>query len=324
MIDIIKETGAAKKIAITGHVRPDGDCVGSCLAMRRYLKNAFPDACVKVYLEQPPEIYSYLDGYGDIDPSFSEKGSPDICFSLDSSSPDRLGDGLKIFNNSVKTVCIDHHVSNNGFGDINHIEPDSSSTCELLALMFEKKYMDAETAKALFTGIVHDSGVFQYSCMSKRSFEVVGELSEYDFDRSKIIDETFYQKTYVQNQILGRSLLESILFMDGKCIASAVDRKIMDFYNITYKDMDGIVNQLRVTKGVEVAIFMYELHRREYKISMRSNGKVDVAKIAVLFGGGGHVRAAGCTMNGTFYDVLNNLSLHIEEQLKEYDSAERS
>ncbi|MCR4739883.1 MAG: bifunctional oligoribonuclease/PAP phosphatase NrnA [Lachnospiraceae bacterium] len=319
MIDIIKETEGAERIAIMGHVRPDGDCTGSCLALRRYLKNAFPKACVTVFLEQPSELFSYLDGYDEIDPSFLEKERQDVCFSLDSSTPDRLGDGLRIFKDAPKTICIDHHISNNGFAQINFIDPDASSTCELLALMFEKKYMDTETAKALFTGIVHDSGVFQYSCMSKRSFEIVGELSEYDFDRTKIIDETFYQKTYVQNQILGRSLLESILFMDGKCIASSVDRKIMDFYNITYKDMDGIVNQLRVTKGVEVAIFMYELHRREYKVSMRSNGKVDVAKIASIFGGGGHVRAAGCTMNGTVYDVLNNLSLHIEEQLREYD-----
>ncbi|MCR5733067.1 MAG: bifunctional oligoribonuclease/PAP phosphatase NrnA [Lachnospiraceae bacterium] len=319
MTDILKEASGAGNIAITGHIRPDGDCVGSCLALWCYLTNALPDATVTVYMEEPSEIFSYLKGYDSIDTSYSPKETADICFALDASTPDRLGDGLRIFNKAKKTVCIDHHVSNNGFADLNDVDPDASSTCEMLALRFEKKYMDTDTAKALFTGIVHDSGVFQYSCMSKRSFEVVGDLCEYDFDRSRIIDETFYQKTYVQNQILGRTLLESILFMDGKCIAGSVDRKIMEFYNITYKDMDGIVNQLRVTKGVEVAIFMYELHRREYKISMRSNGKVDVAKIATLFGGGGHVRAAGCTMNGTFYDVLNNLSLHIEEQLKEYE-----
>ena len=91
----------------------------------------------------------------------------------------------------------------------------------------------------------------------------------------------------------------------------------MDFYGVDGKDLEGIVNQLQVTKGVEVAIFMYEIGTLEHKVSMRSNGVVDVSKVASYFGGGGHVRAAGCNMHGTFYDVINNLSLHIEEQLKE-------
>ena len=93
----------------------------------------------------------------------------------------------------------------------------------------------------------------------------------------------------------------------------------MDFYGADSKDLEGIVNQLQVTKGVEVAIFMYETGTLEYKVSMRSNGKVDVAKVASYFGGGGHVRAAGCNMNGTFYDVLNNLSEHIEKQLEDQE-----
>ncbi|MCR5106664.1 MAG: bifunctional oligoribonuclease/PAP phosphatase NrnA [Lachnospiraceae bacterium] len=322
MIDIISEIGDSKRIAIMGHMRPDGDCVGACLGLKLYLDNALKDAKVTVFLEKPSETFSYIKNYGNIDSDYDCKEAPDVCFSLDSSTPDRLGEGLLIFKSAKKTICIDHHISNRGFAMINHIEPEASSTCELLALMFEDRYMDKEVAKALFTGIMHDSGVFQYSCMSRRSFEVVGRLCDYDFDRSRIIDESFYQKSYVQNQILGRTLLESILFMDGKCIAGSVDRKTMDFYNITYKDLDGIVNQLRVTRGVEVAIFMYEIHSLEYKVSMRSNGKVDVARIATLFGGGGHVRAAGCTMNGTIYDVLNNLSLHIEEQLKAIEDAD--
>ena len=119
----------------------------------------------------------------------------------------------------------------------------------------------------------------------------------------------------MQNQILGRALLESILFMDGRCIVSAIDRKTMDFYNAKPGDLEGIVSQLRVTKGVECAIFMYQTGLQEYKVSLRSNGRVDVAKIASYFGGGGHVRAAGCTLQGTYYDCINNLSLHIEKQL---------
>ena len=316
MIDLIKETEGAREIGIIGHIRPDGDCVGSCLALKGYLENAYKgqDKQITVFLEKPSEIFSYLKGYDEIDSDYGYR-KLDVCFSVDASTLDRLGEGIRLFEEAGASICIDHHVSNNGFGKLNLIEPDASSTSEVLATLFQDEYMDAEVAKAVFTGIVHDSGVFQYSCMSRRSFEIVGKLCDYDFDRTEIIDDTFYRKSYAQNQILGRTLMESILFMNGKCIAGAVNRKTMDFYNLGPKDLDGIVNQLRVTRGVEVAIFMYELHSLEYKVSMRSNGRVDVAKIADLFGGGGHVRAAGCTLSGTFYDVINNLSAQIAKQL---------
>ncbi len=320
MLDLLKETENALEIGIIGHVRPDGDCIGSCLSLYNYLANAYKgtDKNITVFMEQPGDIFSYLKGFEQIDSSYGYR-KLDVCFTLDISAADRLGDGIRLFKDADKTICIDHHVSNSGFADINIIEPKSSSTAEVLYTLYEERFIDTEVAKAVFTGILHDSGVFQYSCMGRRSFEIVGKLCEYDFDRTKIIDETFYEKTYVQNQILGRTLLESIIFMDGKCIAGSVSRKVMDFYNVEPKDLDGIVNQLRVTKGVEVAIFLYEMHSLEYKVSMRSNGIVDVAKIADIFGGGGHVRAAGCIINGTLYDVLNNISRHIEEQLKDHE-----
>ena len=110
--------------------------------------------------------------------------------------------------------------------------------------------------------------------------------------------------------------MESIRFMDGRCIASVVDRKVMDFYHAEPKDLDGIVNQLRNIEGIDCAIFLYQTEVLEYKVSLRSSEKVDVARIAMFFGGGGHARAAGCTMRGTFHDCVNNLSLHIERQLK--------
>ena len=131
----------------------------------------------------------------------------------------------------------------------------------------------------------------------------------------QIIDETFYQKTYMQNQILGRCLLECIMVLDGRCIVSAVSQKTLEFYGASSKDLDGVIEQLRITKGVEVAILLYEIATQEYKVSMRANGDVDVSKIAIYFGGGGHKKAAGCTLNGSYYDVINNLTKLIEEQL---------
>ena len=103
--------------------------------------------------------------------------------------------------------------------------------------------------------------------------------------------------------------------MDGRCIFSSIDLKTMEFYKVVPKDLDGIVSLLRITKGVECAIFLYQTKTLEYKVSLRSNGKVDVAAIASYFGGGVHVRAAGCTMQGTVHDCVNNLSEQIEKQL---------
>ncbi|MFT3985641.1 MAG: bifunctional oligoribonuclease/PAP phosphatase NrnA [Lachnospiraceae bacterium] len=320
-MELLKEVGGAKTIGIAGHVHPDGDCVGSCLGLYGYLKKACPSAQITVFLEQPSEIFSFLKGYEEINTAFSDKGVSDVFIALDSGDLERLGAAKEYFLAAKKSICIDHHVSNQRFGDVSVLDVQASSTCEILFWLFEKQYMDVDIAKSLYTGIVHDTGVFRYTNMKKQSFAAVGELVEYGFDSSQIIDETFYQKTYVQNQILGRALLESILFMHGKCIASVVDMKMMGFYQVSSKDLDGIINQLRVTKGVECAIFLYETRSLEYKVSMRSNGIVNVAEIASYFGGGGHVRAAGCTMSGTYYDVLNNLSLHIESQLKEAETS---
>ena len=134
-------------------------------------------------------------------------------------------------------------------------------------------------------------------------------------DFGSIIDNSFYKKTYVQNQIMGRALLESITFLDGKAIFSAMRQSDLDFYGVTGKDLDGIIDQLRLTEGVEVAIFLYETGPQQYKVSLRSQKIVDVSQVAFYFGGGGHVRAAGCTMSGSIHDVINNLSLHIAKQL---------
>ena len=315
-MNLLEEIGSAKSIAIAGHIRPDGDCISSTLALCAYLKNARPGVKITVFTQDnPPTIFSYLKGYDEMNLTYSPKEKYDVFIALDVSSVDRLGESLYFFENADKTICVDHHETNPGIAEVNEIQPRASSTCEVLFKLFEKQYIDDAVAECLFTGIVHDSGVFQYSNMSRESFNIVGELVEYDFDGPKIIQDTFYVKSYVQNQILGRALLESILFMDGKCIVSMVDRKMMDFYNVLPKHLEGIVNQLKNTRGVEVAIFMYEMGTQRYKVSMRSNGGVNVAKVATIFGGGGHERAAGVEMNGTYYDIINALSREIEKQM---------
>lgn len=314
---LYEEVKDALTIGISGHERPDGDCVGSVMGLYLYLKKVCPNAKVQVLLEKPADIFSCIKDIDEIHSDFTtEVEKFDVFFALDTAK-ERLGEAEKYFDQAVKKINIDHHVSNSGSGDMNYIVPGASSTSELIYdLIEDKSALDEEIARALYIGIIHDTGVFQYSNTSPSTLRAAAELISYGLDFSKLIEETFYEKTYVQNQILGRALLESILFMDGKCVVSMLDKKTMNFYRAQPHDLEGIVSHLRNTKGVECAIFMYQTDVMEYKVSLRSSGQVNVAQVAEFFGGGGHARAAGATMRGTFHDIVNNLSNRIAIQMK--------
>jgi phosphoesterase RecJ-like protein len=315
MKNLADQLNGIKSVAIAGHVRPDGDCAGSCLGLYNYIKDCFEDVEVDIYLEEIADVFHFIKNSDKIDSLFQKEKVYDLFIALDSGDKDRLGAAVKYFDSAKKTICIDHHISNIGFADINHVLPKASSTCEVIYTLIEDEKISKATAEALYTGIAHDTGVFQYSNTSELTMNIAGRLISKGIDFSRIIDDTFYKKTYVQNQILGRALLESILLLNGKIIISALRKADMEFYGVTSKDLDGIISQLRVTEGVECAIFLYETGNHEFKVSMRSTDNVDVSKIASYFGGGGHVKAAGCTMAGTIHDVVNNLSIHIEKQL---------
>ena len=317
MIDLKEIVSDAKSIMISGHERPDGDCIGSVLALYNYLKKiCAADVKIEVFLDRLGPRYSFLKGYKDIKYGFPQREGCDVFFGLDSSTTDRFGNALKYYESAACTVCIDHHVSNEGFGTFRYIDGDASSTSEMVCDLIPPEEMDRDIAICVYSGIISDTGVLKYSNTSPKTLNTVARLMSFGFDFTKIIDETFYEKTYVQNQLLGRALLESVRFMDQRAVFSVISKKTMDFYEATPKDLDGIVNQLLLTKGVSVAIFMYESGSLEYKVSMRSDDNVDVSKIAVSFGGGGHVKAAGCTMHGTPYDVINSLSVYIEKEFE--------
>jgi len=318
MLNLLEECRGAGRIGISGHVRPDGDCVGSCLGLWQYLKKCLPGANVQVFLEEPADIFKEIKGFGEINSEFPEELPFDVFFAVDCGA-DRLGGAEKYFHAAGKTINIDHHISNPGSGMINYIRPEVGSTSELIYDLMEPDRLDREIAMAVYVGMIHDTGVFQYSNTTPAALEKAAKLISFGFDFPRLIQETFYQKSYLQAQVMGRALMESIRFLDGRCIVSVLERKVMDFYCVGPKDLDGIVNQLRNIKGVECAIFMYQTDVLEYKVSLRSSEMVNVAEVAAFFGGGGHARAAGCTMKGTFHDCVNNLSLHIERAMEKWE-----
>lgn len=306
-----------KSVGISGHVRPDGDCVGSTLAVYNYISTYYPEIDVDLYLESIPDVFAFLSNANKIKHSFEDEKVFDLFIVLDCGDAGRLGPTAKYFETAKKTLCIDHHVSNQAFADDNYIYPDASSTCELVFDLIDTDKITKEIAECLYTGMVHDTGVFQHSCTSAKTMNTAGILMEKGIDYPKIVDDTFYTKTYNQNRLLGKAILDSKLYLNGKAIATYITRAQMKEFDCTPKQLDGIVNQLRVTKDVLVAAFLYENEDGSYKVSLRANGEFNVADVAVSFGGGGHIKAAGCTMDGGIDMILNRLMEEIANRLPE-------
>ena len=308
MSQLLSAIEKAETIAIGGHVRPDGDCIGSCMGLFRYIKKNYPDKQVCVYVEEIPDAFDYLKE----EDAFYEKPSYDLFISLDCGDEERLGDAQKVMEKTPYVLNIDHHITNTKFGNENVVK-EASSTCEILYGLMEEEKLDAGIAGALYTGIIHDTGVFQYSCTSEKTMEAAGVLMGMGIDFPKIVDQTFFTKTYEQNRIMGLALVKSKLHLDGKCISSIITAEEMREYNVLPKHLDGIVSQLRVTKDVEAAVFLYQTDEENYKVSTRSASYVDVAKIAAKYGG--HVRAAGFSVAGDPEKRLNEIIEDIREQI---------
>ena len=302
----------ADTVAIGGHVRPDGDCVGSCLALYNYMLDNFgmaPD----VYLEPIPESYQRVRGFDKVISDFSEDKSFDLFIVFDCSEKGRLGDAVKYFEQAKHTVCIDHHINQGTFADENQILSEASSASEVLYDFLDPDKISLETADCLYMGMMCDTGCFKYSCTSEKTMRIAGKLISIGVNTSKMMDEIFYQKTYKQNLLLGRCLLNSHLELDGKCIMCSVPLSLLDEYEAASSDLEGIIDQMRLTKGVEVAVLMTENKEGQWKLSLRSCEYVDVQKIVSVYGGGGHVHAAGATVADAQDVITKDLLARIGE-----------
>lgn len=323
MNNILEAISSEQIIGISGHIKPDGDCVGSTMALYCYLKQEFPEKQIDLYLEMIPNSFRFFSLTDEIKTREEMEGKLenlppyDVFISLDCGSPDRLGFVEGVFEQAKRTINIDHHISNVNFGDVNHVVPYASSTCEVLFDLFDESKLTNEIAEALYLGMVHDTGVFKYSNTSRHTMEIAGKLIERGIPFSAIIDETFYQKSYTQNLLIGRCVLDSTMFLGGQVIATHLEKATIEEYGADPDELEGIVDQLRITRGTDVAIFIHEMNDGEYKVSLRANNRdvVDVSKIAVHFGGGGHVKAAGCTIKGTYKEIYDKLLEQIKLQL---------
>ena len=297
-------TPQVRTAAVAGHVNPDGDCVGSCTAVWQYLKKRYPGVAVDLYLEEPEAALRFLRGVETARTEAEPGAAYDLVIVCDVSDEERIAVARDLFRNAGRTACIDHHLSNPCFADVNHVEQEASSCCEVLYGLMDSGAVDEGIAESLYTGIIHDCGVFQYRNTSRRTMEIAGALMEKGIDFARIVDESFNQRTYIQNRILGYALERSALHFGGRCVCSVVTAADMERFGAELRDLSMIVSQLRFTKGVECAVFLYEVEADVFKVSLRSNLYLDVAELAGEFGGGGHMRAAGCTVRGKAEAVL--------------------
>lgn len=310
-------------VAVAGHTKPDGDCIGSSLAVFNYLKAYHPKIKVGLYLEPIPNIFKFLTNSDEITSDFDRSDyfdhfEPiDLLIVLDCGDAGRLGKAAGLIQHAKRMICIDHHISNSGFGDESYIMPQASSTSELVFDLLPKERITKQIAECIYAGIIHDTGLFQYSCTSPKTMRTAALLMETGIDFSDIVDKTYVQKTYEQNHILARAIENSRLHLDGACISSIITLEDMEACHVLPKHLEGISAHMRSTKGVEAAVFFYQKDENEYKISLRSSSDaVNVAEIAKCYGGGGHVRAAGASTADKPEECLEQILGQVEMQLK--------
>jgi phosphoesterase RecJ-like protein len=306
----------AERVAIFGHVRPDGDCVGSTMGLYNYILDNYPEIHVDVYLERFADSFLFLPRINDVLPEYTEGTAYDTVFVLDASSRDRIGaNGLACVNQAAHSYNIDHHRSNPGdVCAVPIVKPEVSSASEVLYYLLEEDRVTRAAAECIYLGIVHDTGVFRFSCTGRKTLEAVGALIATGVDFARIINETYYCRTFNQTRVTGLVMQNCQLALSGKVVYGYLTSKDMEEYQVTTLEMDGIIDALREVQGTEVAIFLYPIEDC-YKISLRSQYSVDVSRICQLFGGGGHARAAGCSIKDTPEEIIKKLLAEIEKQL---------
>ena len=313
--NLLEECKDAQNIVVTGHIKPDGDCIGSTMALTLYLSKKLPGANVGLFLEKPMPHFHVLPGIERIDSDYS--GNPkdtDVCIVLDTNAG-RIGSAEKFFEEAKKTINIDHHISNKeGSAMLNYVDPDASSASEMIYRMIDKEDIDTEIARYLYLGITHDTGVFRFSNTSKETMVAASELITYDFDFSDLLEKTYYEKSYEQMLTISKIVAKAERFFGDKVVYGFVDYEEYVKEKMDPADFDGAINELRIVRGCECAIFMYPMNEVTVKVSLRSIGTVDVSAICEKFGGGGHKRAAGFYLKGERVNVLEEILKAIEEQ----------
>ena len=298
---VIEKVTNAKSVAVLTHVSEDPDALGSAFAFCAVLKKLGKTAVCYVSAK-PQERHAFIGGdYVIYDKEKTYEH--DLCLCLDCGDIKRIGDRIKLFKEIGNTANIDHHKTNTMFADANYVEGETSSTGEILFKVFEKMgaEIDDEIARFLYIAICSDTGCFKYSSVTPDTLKITADLLGYDFDAAEIARLLFDTDSLSVTKFKAELMSNIESYADGKISLVRMTGDLYEKYGIPESEAPNGVEIPRRIEGTEIAVCVKEKNGR-IEISLRSNGRADVAEIAGAFGGGGHRAAAGCKLTGRTID----------------------
>lgn len=291
---------SAKKLLVVSHVNPDGDALGTQLAFAAYLKSLGKEVTL-VREEAIPERYQFLPGIDQIRPVDNIKNSLDIdtVIALECPKLSRAGDIISSLSDDIKIINIDHHQDNDNYGQVKWIDKDASSVGEMVYELFEsfRYQIDVETAVQLFTAILTDTGRFRYESTSGRTMEIAGKLIEAGANPRDICDKVFYDLQPATIKLIGNVLSNAEFIDNDRTCLLSLTNEILESEKYSEAETEGIAEYSLYSKGVTLGVTFKERNQGITRISLRSRGNPNVAKLAAEFGGGGHICAAGCSID---------------------------
>ncbi len=295
----------ADNIAIITHINPDGDCIGSAAALRELIRRWGKDA--SIFNENGcPQHFDFLDCRDDIYMDGDRSDQYDLVIWVDCGNSDRAGKVFWVTESARYMINIDHHATNTMYADINIVDGDAAATGILIYDFFVacNEALTKCIASMLYMAIATDTGNFGYSNVDKRTHIVVGELIELGVEVAELSQKLFRQTTYNRLKLMSVALDTLKMYCDGKIAVMNVTKAMYAKTETDSSDSELLVSYARDIKGVEVAAVLRDTtDGKLVKVSLRSNGNVDVSRIAESFGGGGHFAAAGFSLEGKIPEV---------------------
>ncbi len=304
---------SAETILLAGHTNPDGDAIGACLALGGALEKAGKK--VQVVLEKYADKYQMIPNSHLVIAADAAE-TPAVFIALDCGDEGRLGDAAELFHKAAKKINIDHHESNTYFGELNYVAADASSTSEIVYKLLEGKVpLTAAEAAGLYAGLIYDTGGFRHSSTSPETMRIAGELMGYGISFTNIYNRFFDARSFTELKLMGRALDNAELLFDGRVILSSITTAEIEALGGSNKELDAIINYLKGVLDTKIACFFYEKTATDVKGSFRGNDGYDVCALAQKFGGGGHIKAAGCTISASIAEAKAMVLSEIEKML---------
>lgn len=309
MDNILEEIRKSDRLAITFHKSPDGDSIGSSLALFQGLKNIGKEVEL-ISMDEVPKDFKFLPCSSIIDGNtFDIKSNVEVVIVLDCGDKKRINAKLKFEDKSYKIINVDHHLTNEYYGDFNYVDTKAAAVAEIVYDMLKglDVDIDRDIAKCLYTALITDTGSFKYPSTTKKTHLIAGNLIDTGFDFGKIHRIIFDNKEFGKFKLCGIAI-ENMKLVDNSISVIKVTKKMIhDTVQDADIDTHDIVNLGLQIEGVEVSVMLKESDEGRIKVSLRSKETVDVRKIAEKFDGGGHIRAAGLELDGINIDEADNL-----------------